>query len=92
MTVQDFNGSQNITVCHPVDPWYKTRYIPSMGIIPQFKIVRAVYTTFDLTTDVLSQRARCNNCGVKGNNTFQIVYRGGSYNALIGAANTDDEW
>ena len=50
--------------------------------------LRAVLT-FDLTTDVLSQRARCNNCGVKGNNTFQIVYRGGSYNALIGAANTE---
>jgi len=26
---------------------------------------------------------------MKGNNTFQIVYRGGSYNALIGAANTE---
>ena len=24
----------------------------------------------------------------KGNNTYQILYRGGSYNALIGAANT----
>ena len=34
------------------------------------------------------QRARCHNCGVKGNNTYQIVYRGGSYDALSGAANT----
>ena len=49
--------------------------------------LRAVLT-FDLTTDVLSQRARCHNCGVKGNNTYQIVYRGGSYDALMGAANT----
>ena len=24
----------------------------------------------------------------KGNNTYQIVYRGGSYDALMGAANT----
>ena len=45
--------------------------------------------TFDLTKDVLSQRARCNNCGVKGNNTYQIVYCGGSYDALMGAANTE---
>jgi len=34
------------------------------------------------------QRARCNNCGVKGNNTYQIVYRGGSYDALMDGANT----
>jgi len=34
------------------------------------------------------QRARCHNCGVKGNNTYQIVYRGGSFDALMGAANT----
>ena len=24
------------------------------------------------------QRARCHNCGVKGNNTYQIVYAGNS--------------
>jgi hypothetical protein len=24
------------------------------------------------------QRARCHNCGVKGNNTYQIVYTGNS--------------
>jgi len=29
-----------------------------------------------------------NEGGVKGNNTYQIVYRGGSYDALMGAANT----
>ena len=31
------------------------------------------------------QRARCNNCGVKGNNTYQIVYRGASDAAMDGA-------
>ena len=50
--------------------------------------LRAVLT-FDLTKDVLSQRARYHNCGVKGNNTYQIVYCGGSYDALMGAANTE---
>ena len=46
--------------------------------------LRAVLT-FDLTTDVLSQRARCQNCGVKGNNTYQIVYTGNSDIAMDGA-------
>ena len=40
------------------------------------------------TAQEVRQRARCHNCGVKGNNTYQIVYRGGSYDALMGAANT----
>ena len=40
------------------------------------------------TAHEVRQRARCNNCGVKGNNPYQIVYRGGSYDALMGAANT----
>ena len=42
----------------------------------------------DTTAHEVRQRARCYNCGVKGNNTYQIVYRGGSYDALMGAANT----
>ena len=42
----------------------------------------------DTTAHEVRQRARCHNCGVKGNNTYQIVYRGGSYDALMGAANT----
>ena len=28
----------------------------------------------DTTAHEVRQRARCNNCGVKGNNTYQIVY------------------
>ena len=40
------------------------------------------------TAHEVRQKARCHNCGVKGNNTYQIVYSGGSYDALIGAANT----
>jgi len=43
----------------------------------------------DTTAHEVRQRARCNNCGVKGNNTYQIVYCGGSYDALMGAANTE---
>ena len=27
-------------------------------------------------------------CSVKGNNTYQMVYRGGCFDALMGAANT----
>ena len=32
------------------------------------------------------QRARCHNCGVKDNNTYQIVYTGGSGVAMDGAS------
>ena len=32
----------------------------------------------DATAHEVRQRARCNNCGVKGNNTYQIVYAGSS--------------
>ena len=32
------------------------------------------------------QRARCHNCGVKGNNTYQIVYTGNFDIAMDGAA------
>ena len=32
----------------------------------------------DTTAHEVRQRARCNNCGVKGNNTYQIVYTGNS--------------
>jgi hypothetical protein len=30
----------------------------------------------DTTAHEVRQRARCNDCGVKGNNTYQIVYTG----------------
>ena len=43
----------------------------------------------DTTAHEVRQRARCQKCGVKGNNTYQIVYCGGSYDALMGAANTE---
>ena len=39
----------------------------------------------DTTAHEVRQRARCNNCGVKGNNTYQIVYRGASDTAMDGA-------
>ena len=37
------------------------------------------------TAHEVRQRARCNNCGVKGNNTYQIVYTGNSDIAMDGA-------
>jgi hypothetical protein len=39
----------------------------------------------DTTAHEVRQRARCNNCGVKGNNTYQIVYTGNSGIAMDGA-------
>ena len=40
------------------------------------------------TAHEVRQRARCNNCGVKGNNTYQIVYTGNSDVAMDGAGVT----
>ena len=44
----------------------------------------------DTTVDHVRAKARCSSCGQK---TFElrIVYRGGSYDALMGAANTNME-
>ena len=39
----------------------------------------------DTTAHEVRQRARCNNCGVTGNNTYQIVYPGNSDVAMDGA-------
>ena len=39
----------------------------------------------DTTAHEVRQRAKCNNCGVKGNNTYQIVYAGNSDIAMDGA-------
>jgi hypothetical protein len=39
----------------------------------------------DTTAHEVRQRARCHNCGVKGNNTYQIVYTGNSNIAMDGA-------
>ena len=38
----------------------------------------------DTTAHEVRQRARCHNCGVKGNDTYQIVYKGGSGVAMDG--------
>jgi hypothetical protein len=42
----------------------------------------------DTTAHEVRQRARCHNCGVKGNNTYQIVYAGNSDVAMDGAGVT----
>ena len=39
----------------------------------------------DTTAHEVRQGARCHNCGVKGNNTYQIVYTGESDVAMHGA-------
>ena len=39
----------------------------------------------DTTAHEVRQRARCHNCGVKGNNTYQIVCTGNSGIAMDGA-------
>ena len=39
----------------------------------------------DTTAHEVRQRARCHNCGVKGNNTYQVVYTGNSDIAMDGA-------
>ena len=45
----------------------------------------------DTTAHEVRQRARCNNCGVKGNNTYQIVYTGNSGIAMDGAAISEED-
>ena len=42
----------------------------------------------ETTVDHVRAKARCSSCGQK-TFEFRIVYRGGSYDALIGAANTE---
>ena len=49
--------------------------------------LRAVLS-FDLAEDILSPRARCNNCGVKGSDTYQKVDTGNSDSAMDGAGVT----
>jgi hypothetical protein len=39
----------------------------------------------DTTAHEVRQKARCHACGVKGNNTYQIVYTGNSDVAMDGA-------
>ena len=39
----------------------------------------------DTTAHEVRKRARCQKCGVKGNNTYQIVYTGNSDVAMDGA-------
>ena len=41
----------------------------------------------ETTVDHVRAKARCSSCGQK-TFEFRIVYRGGSYDALMGAANT----
>ena len=41
----------------------------------------------ETTVDAVRAKARCSLCGQKTFD-FRIVYRGGSYDALMGAANT----
>ena len=40
----------------------------------------------ETTVDAVRAKARCSSCGQK-TFEFRLVYRGGSYDALMGAAN-----
>ena len=44
----------------------------------------------DTTAHEVRQRARCQKCGVKGNNTYQIVYTGNSDVAMDGTGVRSD--
>jgi hypothetical protein len=44
-----------------------------------------VVVLVNISAHEVRQRARCNNCGVKGNNTYEIVYTGNSDVAMDGA-------
>ena len=46
------------------------------------------FCPINTTAHEVRQRARCHNCGVKGNNTYQIVYAGNSDVAMDGAGVT----
>ena len=48
--------------------------------------LRSGFCPINTTAHEVSQRARCNDCGVKGNNTYQIISRSNSDVALDGAA------
>jgi len=44
------------------------------------------FCPINTTAHEVRQRARCHNCGVKGNNTYQIVYMGNSAISMDGAS------
>ena len=48
------------------------------------------FCPINTTTHEVRQRARCHNCGVKGNNTYQIVYTDNSDVAIDGAVVRSD--
>ena len=45
----------------------------------------------DTTAHEVRQRARCHNCGLKGNNAYQIVFTGNSDVAMDGAGVRSDK-
>jgi len=48
------------------------------------------FCPINTTAHEVRQRARCHNCGVKVNNTYQIVYTGNSGIAMDGAGVRSD--
>ena len=47
--------------------------------------IREWFCLIDTTAHEVCQRARCHNCGVKGNKTYRIVYTDNSDLAMDGA-------
>lgn len=46
----------------------------------------------DKTAHYVRQRARCHKCGVKGNNTYRIIFSGKSDVAMDGAATEPEDF
>ena len=55
------------------------------GLCKHHTLLEVAVVGGDTTAHEVRQRARCNNCGVKSNNTYQIVYTGNSDVAMDGA-------
>ena len=54
-------------------------------IVQTSLIFASLFGASPCSANEVCQRARCHACGVKGNNTYQIVYTGNSGIAMDGA-------
>jgi len=57
-------------------------------IVQTSLIFASLFGASPCSANEVCQRARCHACGVKGNNTYQIVYTGNSDVAMDSAAKT----
>ena len=73
---------QHITMNHLSFECKSCGHAPLVPVTAMIKLYGA-----ETTVDHVRAKARCSSCGQK-TFEFRIVYRGGSYDALMGAANT----